>query len=252
MCCRSGQGSWRNRSRPNFAAATARSGGGRREPTPTNLPGCWCVRSVAASSPFRSVTAKPANFPHTTGFAHLKLGPKTTAKCSQGYYLRHDRMQKQVTGFFKRINEFKTYDIGDLARGNDKKHLRDEIGDVEKRIAAVQKQINTMIIRQADAPESIQEDCVAEIRRVSEQRDALKKCLQSLQSQLESSPAPAKDRRIAAEENMNNLDKFWTRPNRETNQVLHRAMGKRRFVVRDGQVVDVRYQKATWHLTHNY
>jgi hypothetical protein len=53
------------------------------------------------------------------------------------------------------------------------------------------------------------------------------------------SAPPESKRQAATSEIHAQLDKLWSLATHETNRLLHRALGKLKFIIRDGELIDL-------------
>jgi hypothetical protein len=100
---------------------------------------------------------------------------------------------------------------------------------------AVEHQLRTLIRQQAAAPESAQPYYEDEIRIAASRLDMLKLSVQSLER--EHLRKDTHRQQQAVEEIAGLIDKLWTLDDHTVNQLLHRAMGTRRLVILDGEIL---------------
>lgn len=107
-------------------------------------------------------------------------------------------------------------------------------------ITALDKEIDMMILKQSKAPANVEDRYTRQIERASERRAILESDLKRTQATLEA-PAVTRARQLAYEYIAGTgLKEFWQQAPHEVNQWLHRLMGRHRFVVQAGEIINVR------------
>ncbi|MCC7449194.1 MAG: recombinase zinc beta ribbon domain-containing protein, partial [Anaerolineae bacterium] len=158
--------------------------------------------------------------------------------CVNSRQVREDQVQEHINDFLARLLARRTWDVTALLPKRQALHTR--ITDLQQEIAAVETQVQTMIMQQAKAPEAVQEYYTALIAKEADRLSVLKRNLEKALAQDES-PAGQDTRKHAFHElEALGLERFWQQDNRTINQFLHRLMGKTRFVVRNGAIEDIK------------
>jgi DNA invertase Pin-like site-specific DNA recombinase len=118
----------------------------------------------------------------------------------------------------------------------DTHNYADEIARAQADADTLKTKIRRLIHQAADAGDDLADFYREELSNVRSALTNLEAHITALQQ-----TATAQDdyatRRQALEE-IGNLDEFWAKPDVEINQLLHRLMGRYRFVVRDGAIID--------------
>lgn len=168
---------------------------------------------------------------------HIKLG----GKCSNTKMIPDSVAQEQIDDFLSRYLAQGQPDLAPLLRidSEESKHARRrDLLKVE--ITALQAQIDRVIIAQSTAPANVYDNYTRQIEQFSQRLTTLEGDLKRTEAQLE--PPIVSRGRFQAYEQLSELrlERFWKLPAHEINQILHRVMGKHRFVVEEGLITDVR------------
>lgn len=163
---------------------------------------------------------------------------KTTTPCSQAFSLHEDQLQAQIDAFFERMRALKKFDVAEMIRLPENS-VDGQIAAIDKDIQKTRKQLDTLIIRQSKASEAAQERYQVQIDALAEHLQLLEDQRLELQAKTES-PESAQIRQQGFAEITDLGDNFWSQDARVINQSLHRALGKHRFVVLNGQIIDVK------------
>ena len=190
---------------------------------------CGCRMSAEAETPTLTYWVCPTR--------HPRRGPV----CPNRRQLRDDVAQVQIDDFLKRLIDSDTWDIGTLsshAGEGAQKQTRLETLKVD--IDNIRAQTATLISRQSQAPLNVQELYAAQIEQASKRLAILEEDLRRELTEAES-PSAVRDRELAYQDLLAmGRESLWTSSPGEINQLLHRLIGKLRFVAMSGEIVDVR------------
>lgn len=173
------------------------------------------------------------------GCKSRRQGKYSPVKCDQKKRIRNDIAVEQLKRFFNRMTAMKLTDVADMVTSARKYVDNARIESLKQETAQLEQEIDVMIIEQAKAPVSIRERYQRLINEAAERQEAIDKLLKDAIAE-QDSISEAQSRVLAFREMMSMGDKFWQLKTREINQMLHRVMGKIRFVVRDGRITGVR------------
>ncbi len=159
------------------------------------------------------------------------------ARCGNRRKIPDSRVRDQVTRFLLRWLSLARPELPLPADPQLEARLR--AASLREEIAALTQQIETLIARQAIAPLNLQEFYIRRLDESSIYLDQLRASLRQAESALE--PAHLVEARALAyaELQAEDLDALWRTPS-HANQLLHRLLGRHRFVVASGQIVSVR------------
>ncbi len=170
-------------------------------------------------------------------YRHYKLGQV----CENRLLLRDTKAEEQIDAFLERLLLLKRPDWSALSSTDDADaRNRARLVQLECDIVSLKAEINTLITRQAKAPDNVQELYAEQITEASQRLTILHSDLQ--RTAIEVEPLSVSQARQLAYETLveMGLDDFWQLPPHEINQTLHRLMGRYRFVVQNGSIIDVR------------
>jgi hypothetical protein len=193
---------------------------------------CGHALSVALS--------KNVNIP-TTVYWGCSNGKRTRQQrykpCSQHRMLRDDLAQQQIRAFFSLLAQRGLPDITHLHAPHSVDHQA-RADQIQQEIDELNKQINTLIMQQASAPLAVQGNYTTLIAQAAERMEALKRA--HLEAVAMVSDEVSSQRTAATEAIQAQGEAFWNSPSTVINQTLHRALGKARFYVREGEIIDAR------------
>lgn len=161
--------------------------------------------------------------------------------CTNRLLLRDDVAQQQINDFLVRVLAQREFDIHKLVSNNqDTAQFRRQVTQVRTEITAAKREIDTMILKQAQAPANIEDRYARLIEQASQRLAGLESKLKRLESSLESEPV-RRARQLAYEQlSRIGLPAFWQSSPHEINQLLHALMGRYHFIVENGAIIDVR------------
>lgn len=159
--------------------------------------------------------------------------------CTQKKILAQSAVDHFLNGLLSQLLEGITVD--DLLQTETS--LRDVQRRVETTRADINKresQIGTLIYEQSQAPEVAQNYYRQKITELATEVEKLQSILSSLERKAATSSQTAVIQAGAMEEiRALGLARFWQLPNGEINQLLHRLLGNKQFVVLDKQIIGV-------------
>ncbi len=192
---------------------------------------------ICADCGFQMVYTRTYNYTALRCNTRYETSP-TRPECVSKHYLSAKRIKSYVD---KRLREM-------LAVGNPNTFVSNVVPDtegntiriakVEHDIEELQQQIQRMILKQANVDILLQDQYEQAIFNSGVKLKALKANLKELQQN--ASQNEPLDRKLAFEEiSRLTVDGFWEQPELVINQILHRLMGKKRFVAKDGEIIGV-------------
>jgi len=173
------------------------------------------------------------------GCLSRRQGKFSPVKCDQRKRIRDDIAVEQLKAFFKRMAERHLNDVSEMVINPKRYVVTTRIESLKQELDALEQEIDVMIIEQSKAPIAVRERYQRLIVEADERRATLKGLLASAMTDIDS-VSETESRRLAFDEMMHLGDRFWELETRQINQVLHRVMGRIRFVVRNGRIIDVR------------
>lgn len=173
--------------------------------------------------------------------SHTYRHYKTGKLCSNRKNMRDELAQEQISDFLERLLAQDTFDFVLLTSGADSaQRSRQDADSLTVEINKLRGEIDTMIVRQSKAPANVQDNYARQIDRASERLAVLESNLKQTVSSVES-PVIERGRTLAYERlQASGLAALWELPAGEINQLLHALMGKHRFIVSDGEIIEVR------------
>ncbi|MCC7446788.1 MAG: recombinase zinc beta ribbon domain-containing protein [Anaerolineae bacterium] len=160
-------------------------------------------------------------------------------KCSNKRLIRETLVIEQVNDLLVRWMALTNPDIQLFVRPSEDKERQQRAISLRTEIDQLRAEIDTLIMRQAKAPLSVQDMYAQQIEQRAARLTVLGENLKVAETKTES-PAITHSRELSyAELQALGLERFWQLPSREINQWLHRLLGKHRFSVADGLIVDL-------------
>lgn len=136
-----------------------------------------------------------------------------------------------------RLTEMVEHDLPDLlARGEERPDVQGRIRKLTQEIAEATETGRALVMEQAGAHPAIKPIIAEQLNTVGERIEILQRALAEAERE-----ARARDTRnvvAAFHELPENLDDLWTWEDTAINQFLHRLMGQRRLVMKDGAIVE--------------
>jgi DNA invertase Pin-like site-specific DNA recombinase len=153
--------------------------------------------------------------------------------CSQRVFLREDKAQTYINA---RLSELLAgHDFTLLAGEPNNETSR--VGPLEEDIGVLEAQIRRLILKQASVDDpALRQMYDDEILSANERLKIMRSNLVDLRRRLTSSSVLADRQRAHDDLAALTLDVFWQQSSTKINQLLHRLMGNRRFVVRGGEI----------------
>jgi DNA invertase Pin-like site-specific DNA recombinase len=161
--------------------------------------------------------------------------------CSQCKQAKDRSIQDQIANLLKRLDALHIYDLIHLRSATpDNSSLANQIQSLTDEITRSHKKLDTLIRRQSSASsEAAEESYQSQINEISDQIGILKSRLRILEGQSEN--VESRNARILATKDIiAKGESFWQQNPRIINQALHAALGKNRFVLLHGEIVDIR------------
>jgi hypothetical protein len=157
-----------------------------------------------------------------------------TTRCPRKWYINENRVEAWITPYLVEMLRRQQPDL--LAHGSDAPDTG-RIAAVEADITKVEGQIKRLISKQATAPDNLADLYDEQLAGLSRQLDALRRALaeaQRVASQFDLADVTTAFHEL---EVYGTVEALWAADGGTVNQLLHRLMGKRRMVVRDGQII---------------
>lgn len=114
-----------------------------------------------------------------------------------------------------------------------------QIEDIKRQIGDVEKQIQRMILKQTSSDENLYEQYDLALTKLGNRLKKLKSHVKDLQRIYAGSDNTASRAQAFNEISKLSVNGFWAQEDRAINQLLLRLLGKKRFMVRDGDIVGV-------------
>lgn len=183
-------------------------------------------------------------YARTPGYVALRCNSRyekssTRPDCDARRYLSEKRAQAYID---QRLREM-------LATGNPATFLpvsqdelandQQQIENMQRQISDLEKQIQRMILKQTSMDESLYEQYDQAIISAGNRLKKLKAHFKELQRHYAGLDNSANQRLAFDEIASLSVDGFWKQEERAINQLLLRLMGKKRFVVRDGEIIGI-------------
>lgn len=159
--------------------------------------------------------------------------------CANSRHLPDEKARRQITDFLARWIRLARPDIPAPKDPHHDAVLRAD--SLRAELAGLEAQIDRLLSGQMQAPENLQPFYAERLAGESARLDALRAALRRAESEVE--PPAVRAERVVAYDDLismaqEKLDRLWDDP-RRANQLLHRLLGRHRFVVRDGEIVDL-------------
>lgn len=159
------------------------------------------------------------------------------AACTQRKMISEKQIQAYIDGLLRRMIEVDSVELlYDVPLDED--DLDRKIESLQADIASAEDQARRLIHKQSSAPDNLQNLYDEQINTLGERLKSLRADL--LRTQQEVISADTVKQTVTLEEIAElSLPAFWALSDVEVNQMLHRLMGKRRFVVDEAQFVGI-------------
>ncbi|MEQ8673163.1 MAG: recombinase family protein [Aggregatilineales bacterium] len=163
----------------------------------------------------------------------------TRPDCSQSTSLPHERARTYIDSRLKQMVEFQD-PTAFFPAPTGESHTNEKFtSDLKKEITQLENQIRSVIRDKAGADDDIIRGLYdEEIKAGSKRLSNLKKRLKDTQFEI-ARHKPDVQRRAYEEIAELSVEEFWGQEDRKINQLLHRLMGNKRFVVLEGYVVGI-------------
>jgi hypothetical protein len=137
----------------------------------------------------------------------------------------------------------------DIFQFEEAAQVETELAQIERRINALEHQIEGMIVNQATAPEAIRPIYDKQIARAADELDkATQRRSALMMADARYSHALHTQRATYQELKERGVEWFWQQSDRWINQTLHKLFGAARLVSRDKQIVSVIIPDGSNHL----
>lgn len=166
---------------------------------------------------------------------------RTEPKCDRFRQIKELKAQAWVSA---RLHEMLEHDMPDLlARGDDKPDLNKRIDTLKQEVDDLQAQARMLVNKQAQAHSALSSIYDEQLQSIGERMDILRQTL--TQTEREARAQDTSAAKAAFHELPTRIDDMWEWNSTAINQLLHRLMGRRRLVVKDGEIVST--QDAPMH-----
>lgn len=209
---------------------------GRRRPWGTHRFSGLCVCGECGStlathsdvkSNYRAMVCKAAN-----------SRTRRLPECSNTRGYNEKRMIERVSEFLQQMLEQNTPDIfnDDVQQPN----YDQQLTRLEDDISQLEAQARVLIRKQATAEENIQRLYDDELIKISEQLHCMKEARLRLQTEASSAYQSTTIQYTTLEQLAEmTVETFWQQESRVINQMLHRLMGKRKFVILNRELIGI-------------
>lgn len=154
-------------------------------------------------------------------------------------YVTIPSLQKQITEkFLKPLMEGVSLEELLTPAGNPAANIRQQIDSIENEIETLRKQTQSLIRLQVKFPD-MEDQYAEELRQTKIIQGNLESRLLELEQQ-ERQTGIHSAQRTAVKELRAVYDRFWEQDSRTINQMLHRLLGRWRFVLKDGELTELR------------
>jgi DNA invertase Pin-like site-specific DNA recombinase len=167
------------------------------------------------------------------------LTSSTRTTCDSTRHLPETRAREYISQRLQEMLAAGTPEAFTASDPNEKKEVFERLRIGEREILSLESQISVLILKEASADPEIRDLYVAEIAKATLRLKALRAQLRTLQEKHLSLDTSAIQRHTFDELATMTIDFFWTQEDRRINQMLHRLMGNKRFVVQEGQIIGV-------------
>lgn len=166
-------------------------------------------------------------------------GRPALPKCSHRRVVSERKIIARIDEFVKQMLREKTTDIFNSSQP-ETAHAQERIVLLDEEIAEVEDKIRALIRKQITAGDDIQYIYDEELDKLNVQLKAMKEARTRLQGESLAAQTTTSNQQVTLEELAKlTLEKFWHQESRKINQMLHRIMGKRRLVIRNGEIIGV-------------
>lgn len=189
-------------------------------------------------APFWNFTFSPC--PFQSGKVTYRQS-KFYGVCENRKLLRNDVALRQLDDFLRRLVAQNSSDLTPLTSvKNETTQQRQRAIDLHSEIHSLNAEIDNMIVKESKAPDNIRDKYATQIKHASERLSTLEKELKHTESTLES-PSVLRTRQTVYSELVSmGLNSFWQLAPHEINQRLHKLLGKHRFMVDTGEIIELR------------
>jgi hypothetical protein len=168
-----------------------------------------------------------------------KSRPLYEQRCENGMKIRESRAIEQINHYLQLWLDRKQPDIIAIVETSATKGA-DEAQAIQSDIDSLTAEITALVALQRKASALVQEDYARQIEALAQRREILKARLAAVQDTVE--PVAMIEARHLAYETLSamGLNEFWRQESRQINQMLHALLGRARFIVDKGKIIDLR------------
>jgi len=157
-----------------------------------------------------------------------------TTRCERKWYISESRVEAWITPYL--VEMLRRHQPDMLARGSEAPDTG-RVDAIAADITKVEGQIKRLIVKQSTAPDNLADMYDEQLSGLSRQLDTLRRTLDEARRAAQSFDMADVTTAFSELEVYKTVEALWAADPGVVNQLLHRLMGKRRMVVRDGQII---------------
>jgi len=168
-----------------------------------------------------------------------KSNAKSRPECHNTRILNEKHLVALMNGYLQQMIERNSTDIFDAVQPSEMNHLA-RVQELQAEIAKLELEARSLIREQARSGSELQAIYHEELVQINVRLKNMKVTRDALQSKaVETERATTVQQTALYEVAQMSLEAFWKQESRYINQVLHRLMGKKRFLLLDGTIIGV-------------
>lgn len=158
---------------------------------------------------------------------------RSEPRCDRSRHISERKVQKWVHA---KLVEMLDHDMPDLlARSDDRPDLSGRINQLQREAADLEAQARALVVKQGQAHSALVSIYDDQLETLGERIERVQRALSDAEQEQRARDTNAA--RAAYHELPPNIEDLWTWESTAINQLLHRLMGNRRLVVKDGMIL---------------
>jgi len=150
------------------------------------------------------------------------------------------RLVETVNGYLQQMLERQSTDVFSESDTDPREDIEDRIEQLEQEITALELEARNLIRQQMKAGSELQSIYQEELAQINTRLKNMKVTRNTLKSKAAATERTTELQQATLQELAElSLEAFWKQKSRYINQVLHRLMGKKRFLLLDGEIIGV-------------
>lgn len=160
--------------------------------------------------------------------------------CNNTKHLNERRLIEQVNELLKQMLARESTDIFNDAKEEQTQDITQKVAQLNEEIATLELEARRLIRQQAKAGAEIQQIYQEELEQIDSRLSNMKSARDTLALKTMAAQKSSLTQQVTLDELAQlSLEAFWKKESRYINQVLHRLMGKKRFLLLDGEIIGV-------------